>query len=139
MKNFYKLLFALMTILICTSFASTAVASEYDNITSDEIDIKNTIKSYFDFQHAIMSKLDITCFSTLIRNGNDMFVADSYADKFSTVMQMAVAHKSAQIVDLTYDRYNICIEYRRIDINGNYALANVFLVEQIYLDRKSVV
>ena len=102
-----------------------------------QADIKSTIESYFDLQYEILSKLDIEELSTQVANNDGMFVSDSYADKFRTVMQMAVAHKSAQIVDLTYDRYNISIEYREIYISGNQALVKAFLIEQIYFNADS--
>ena len=137
MRNIYKHFAIMMTILICVSLVSATMASGYDNTTNGEADIKSTIESYFDLQYEILSKLDIEELSTQVANNDGMFVSDSYADKFRTVMQMAVAHKSAQIVDLTYDRYNISIEYREIYISGNQALVKAFLIEQIYFNADS--
>lgn len=130
-RNYVLFTIALLVVLM---LCSASFADELE--TAEEANIKSVVSDYFSLKHKIMSKLDNATLSSESSNVPSIISA-SYAEKFNTTIQMAVAHMNAQTVDLTYDRYNISFSYRSIDINGNNATVKVFVVEQIYFNADS--
>ncbi|MCI5914146.1 MAG: amidase domain-containing protein [Christensenella sp.] len=134
MKSLKKLIFFVLAFGLFFSLMQTAFALESDIESDQETEIKSIVSGYFNLQHEVLSELASQERVEQGMNKASSFAANEYAEKFETVLKMALAHRSSQAVDLSYDKYDINLDYRMISITGSNATVKVFVTEQIYFN-----
>lgn len=141
---------------------STAPISREQQV-DDNILIKDAIKAYFDADYLLHSKVGkidtdqatiTNLLSTTYANDDALSSRKSkqtgmlgdvspiapnsaFERKYLTTARMSFARESAQPDDLSYDRYDIDIQFKDVTIEGDTATIEAFVEEAIYFNLDS--
>lgn len=119
------LCFAFAVILILLSvptFADTHAQNE---------EIKSAVVKYFNFKHSVLSNPAAKMNVHSAIEKESPFLSSDYAEKFETVMEMTRMLKTSRDCDLSYKKYSVDCQFKKISISKANAFVKVFVVEKI--------
>ena len=112
----------LLTILLLTAICSQAVAS-----SPDESLIKDIISKYYDTRYQALSVLEEKDISSFWKTENN----PEY-DLEVNALSTDINHRKMQLIDLRFEKYNLKMDFKSIDVLNNKANVKVAEYSGIY-------